>query len=179
MPIQRSVHITESEWSLFLEQVARVQALTVAAKMAGISHAVVKARMEREPAFAEAVADAQLLGQDAIKAEAITRATTGYTELVLHQGKPVIDPREPYREGPDGERYPVYLTQRKVSDALLARILSTYHPEFRDSSRVAVGADDNKPPLTLEQKRERAVAFLQARGIINEGQATEQFDDLG
>src|SRR4051812_18690348 len=108
----------------FLKAISVMPNITRAAAAAKMNKSHHYEQMRSSPEYAEAFREAFQIGLDAVCDVAVTRATEGWAEPVIHKGK-VAREKEPG----SGKLVPV--TVRRVDNNLLRFLLERRHAEFR------------------------------------------------
>jgi transposase-like protein len=123
---------TSKKRRIFLETLANVGNVTLAAKEAGISRVTLYARRKQEERFALAWDDAEKQAADVLEAEARRRACVGVLEPVHYQGQRVDE-------------------VRRYSDTLLIFLMKGCNPaKYGDRVKVGVGGLADGEPLTIK-----------------------------
>jgi len=86
--------ITDKAWAKFLEELATSGIISQACKKARICRTSAYARRKEDEAFAQAWAEAEELGVDAMEDEALRRGKDGTLKPVYQQGRKVGTVRE-------------------------------------------------------------------------------------
>lgn len=121
----------------FLEHFAKSGNISTAATAAGVERRAVYHWKERDPQFAEAFADAEKQGIDALEHEAWRRAHDGVKRYKFSQsGKPLMNPET-------GEAY----YEMDTSDTLLMFLLKSRDPRKYAQRMEVTGAEG--APLTF------------------------------
>ena len=109
----------------FLAAIRVMPNVTRAAKAAKINKSQHYAKLKSSPEYAIAFQQALQMGCDALSDVAVTRATDGWEEPIVYQGRVAL------QEKPDtGELAPV--TVRKIDNQLLMFVLKNRHPDYRE-----------------------------------------------
>ena len=111
--------------SAFLAAVRVMPNVTRAAKAAKINKSQHYTKLKSSPEYAIAFQQAMQMGCDALSDVAVTRATEGWEETVVYQGRVAL------QEKPDtSELVPV--TVRKIDNQLLMFVLKNRHRDYRE-----------------------------------------------
>jgi hypothetical protein len=109
----------------FLAAMRVMPNVTRAARAAQINKSQHYAKLKSSPEYAAAFQQALQMGCDALSDVAVTRATDGWEEPIVYQGRIAL------QENPStGKVVPV--TVRRIDNQLLRFILERRHPEYRE-----------------------------------------------
>jgi len=109
----------------FLAAIRVMPNVTRAAKAAKINRSQHYSKLQSSPEYAAAFREALQTGLDALSDLAVTRATDGWEEPIVYQGRIAA------QEDPStGKMVPV--TVRKIDNQMLRFILDRRHPEYRE-----------------------------------------------
>lgn len=137
---KKGVPKTPSEWSVFLEELAKTGNVSQAAETAKISRLTIYHKYRRDPEFAKAMDEAKETGYERLEDEAYRRAHDGVLEPVFYQGEEV------------GE-------VRRYSDALLMFLLKGSKPKrYRDRMDANITGD----PAALAAAMFKAAQAMEA-----------------
>jgi hypothetical protein len=118
----------------FLAAIRVMPNVTRAAKAARINKSQHYAKLKSSPEYAAAFQQALQIGCDALSDVAVTRATDGWEEPIVYQGKIAL------QKDPDTGNL-VAVMVRKFDNRLLQFILERRHPEYRERGEES-GTDD-------------------------------------
>jgi hypothetical protein len=99
--------------------------VTRAAKAAKINKSLHYAKLKASPEYAIAFQEALQMGCDALSDVAVTRATDGWEEPIVYQGRVALQ-----KKSDTDELVPV--TVRKIDNQLLMFVLKNRHPDYRE-----------------------------------------------
>ena len=105
-------------------------------------------QVEVESEYAAAFQEALQMGYDALSDVAVTRATDGWEELIVYQGKIALQ-----EEPGTGKVVPV--TVRRIDNQLLRFILERRHPEYRERVEESAAVDIHMLIENLNAGRQR------------------------
>jgi hypothetical protein len=131
----------------FLAAIRVMPNITRAAKAAKINKSLHYAKVKSSPEYAAAFQQA-LLGCDALSDVAVTRATDGWEEPLVYQGRIAL------QEDPDTGKV-VYVTVTKFDNQLLRFILERRHPEYRERVEESGAVDIHVLMENLNAGRQR------------------------
>ena len=134
----------------FLAAIRVMPNITRAAKAAKINKSLHYAKMKSSPDYAVAFQQALQMGCDALSDVAVTRATDGWEEPVVYQGRIAL------QEDP-GTGKVVAVTVRRIDNQLLRFILERRHPEYRERAEESGAVDIHVLMENLNAGRQRAV----------------------
>ena len=134
----------------FLAAIRVMPNITRAAKAAKINKSLHYAKVKSSPDYAVAFQQALQMGCDALSDVAVTRATDGWEEPVVYQGRIAL------QEDPDTGKV-VYVTVTKFDNQLLRFILERRHPEYRERVEESGAVDIHVLMENLNAGRQRAV----------------------
>jgi hypothetical protein len=152
--------------SAFLAAIRVMPNVTRAAKAAKINKSQHYAKRKSSPEYEIAFEQAMQMGCDALSDVAVTRATDGWEEPVVYQGRVALQ-----AHSDTGELVPV--TVRKIDNQLLMFVLKSRHPDYRErlehsgklsgtvkaeATPEAVLLTDLCSPQQLEEMRAKLVA---------------------
>jgi hypothetical protein len=109
----------------FLAAIRSMPNITRAAHAAGINRSQHYAKFKSSPEYTAAFQEAFRMGCDALSDLAVTRATEGWEEPVVYQGKIALQ-----EDSETGKLIPV--TVRRVDNQLLRFILERRNPDYRE-----------------------------------------------
>ena len=109
----------------FLAAIRVMPNVTRAAHAAKIHKSQHYAKLKSSPEYAAAFQQALQIGYDALSDVAVTRATDGWEEPIVYQGRIALQ-----EEPGTGKVVPV--TVRRIDNQLLRFILERRHPEYRE-----------------------------------------------
>lgn len=109
----------------FLAAIRVMPNVTRAAHAAKINKSLHYAKRKSSPEYAAEFRLAEQMGYDAVSDVAVTRATEGWQEPVVHKGKIALQ-EDPFT----GELVPV--TVPRIDNQLLRFILERRHPDYRE-----------------------------------------------
>ena len=109
----------------FLAAIRVMPNVTRAARAARIHKSQHYAKLKSNPEYAAAFREALQIGCDALSDVAVTRATDGWEEPVVYQGKIAMQ-----KDPGTGNVIPVMV--RKIDNRLLQFILERRHPDYRE-----------------------------------------------
>ena len=134
--------------SAFLAAIRVMPNVTRAARAAKIHKAQHYFKLKSSPEYAAAFQEALQMGYDALSDVAVTRATDGWEELVVYQGK--IAQQEDLSTGKV-----VPVTVRRIDNQLLRFILERRHPEYRERVEESAAVDIHMLIENLNAGRQR------------------------
>jgi hypothetical protein len=132
----------------FLAAIRVMPNVTRAAHAAKINKSLHYAKLKSSPEYAAAFQNAMQMGCDALSDVAVTRATEGWEEPVVFQGRIALqeDPRT-------GKVVPV--TVRRIDNQLLRFILERRHPDYRERVEQSGAVDIHLLMENLNAGRQR------------------------
>jgi hypothetical protein len=134
--------------SAFLAAIRAIPNVTRAARAAKIHKSQHYAKLKSSPEYAAAFQRALQMGYDTLSDVAVTRATEGWEEPVIYQGRIAL------QEHPDtGKVVPV--TVRRIDNQLLRFILERRHPEYRERVEESGAVDIHVLMENLNAGRQR------------------------
>jgi len=134
----------------FLAAIHVMPNVTRAAKAAKINKSQHYATLKSSPEYAAAFREALQMGFDALADVAVTRATDGWEEPIVYQGRIAV------QEDPStGKVVPV--TVRKIDNQMLRFILDRRHPEYRERMEDSGALDIHVLIENLNAGRRRVV----------------------
>lgn len=134
--------------SAFLAAIRVMPNVTRAAHAAKIHKSQHYLKLKSSPEYAAAFQQALQMGYDALSDVAVTRATDGWEELIVYQGKIVL------QEDP-GTGKVVPVTVRRIDNQLLRFILERRHPEYRERVEESGAVDIHMLIENLNAGRQR------------------------
>ena len=134
--------------SAFLAAIRVMPNVTRAARAAKIHKAQHYFKLKSSPEYAAAFQEALQMGYDALSDVAVTRATDGWEELIVYQGKIALQ-EEP------GTGKVVLVTVRRIDNQLLRFILERRHPEYRERVEESAAVDIHMLIENLNAGRQR------------------------
>ena len=134
--------------SAFLAAIRVMPNVTRAARAAKIHKSQHYFKLKSSPEYAAAFQEALQMGYDALSDVAVTRATDGWEELVVYQGKIALQ-----EDLSTGKVVPV--TVRRIDNQLLRFILERRHPEYRERVEESAAVDIHMLIENLNAGRQR------------------------
>jgi len=135
----------------FLAAIQVMPNVTRAAQAAKINKSHHYAKLKSSPEYAAAFQDAMQIGCDALSDVAVTRATEGWEEPVVYQGKIALQ-----QDPGTGEVVPV--TVRRIDNQLLRFLLERRHPKYREREEESGAVDIHVLIENLNVGRQRVAA---------------------
>ena len=132
----------------FLAAIRVMPNVTRAAHAAKIHKSQHYAKLKSSPEYAAAFPQALQMGYDALSDVAVTRATDGWEEPVIYQGRIAL------QENP-GTGKVVAVTVRRIDNQLLRFILERRHPEYRERVEESGAVDIHVLMENLNAGRQR------------------------
>jgi hypothetical protein len=132
----------------FLAAIRVMPNVTRAAKAAKIKRSQHYAKLKSSPEYAAAFREALQIGCDALSDVAVTRATDGWEEPIVYQGKIALQ-----KDPGTGNLVPV--TVRKIDNHLLQFILERRHPDYREHVEESGTVDIHRMMENLNLGRQR------------------------
>jgi hypothetical protein len=132
----------------FLAAIRVMPNVTRAAHAAKIHRSQHYAKMKSSPEYEAEFQDALRVGCDALSDVAVIRATEGWEEPVVYQGKIAL-----HEEPGSGKVVP--LTVRRIDNRLLRFILKCRHPEYRERTEKSSAVDVHRLMEKLNAGRQR------------------------
>lgn len=169
--------------ALFLEELKRVQAVSLACDYAGIDRSTVYRWKDKDQKFAADWQDCVEHGHDVARSSIYTRGILGWDEKVASQGQVVME-YEPVVDEEGNQRFdekhrPLFkggkpLTIHKWSDSLAALYAKANLPEYKDKPQVNINAQLED---LAEQDKQALLADLDA-AIAHEHKKPKQEKEL-
>jgi hypothetical protein len=155
----------------FLAAIRVMPNVTRAARAARINKSQHYAKLKSSPAYAAAFQQALQMGLDALSDVAVTRATEGWEEPVVYQGRIAL------QEDPGtGKAVPV--TVRKTDNQLLRFILERRHPEYRERVEDAGAVDIHVLMENLNAGRQRVAQEKAERAADEQAHLSDRQADV-
>lgn len=151
--------LTKRKKERFLQALSEIGNVSRAAKVIGVTRQALYQHRAKDPEFAEAWAEAEMIGADSIEEEVFRRGAEGWEEPVHYKGE-VVD------------------TVRKYSDTLAIFLLKGLRPDkYRERSTVDHTIQDNRD--LRDKPTDELWAQLRASGLLPEAQVgvNKQSDD--
>jgi hypothetical protein len=140
----------------FLAAIRVMPNVTRAAQAAKINKSLHYAKLKSSPEYAAAFQQALQMGCDALSDVAVTRATDGWEEPVVYQGRIAL------QEDP-GTGQVVPVTVRRIDNQLLRFILERRHPDYRERVEDSGAVDIHVQMEHLNAGRQRVADAKKAR----------------